>query len=73
VAALTNQIDNRSMVFSTLKMVNGQFRSLTSAKSAPQQHCKKRAIAFSFQSSGVRELPEFPSLAGSQPITQPYT
>jgi hypothetical protein len=52
VASLTNQIDDQPVIFSALKMINGQFRSLTPAKPATQQHCQECSIAFAFPESG---------------------
>ncbi len=73
VTSLANEVDNRPVLFSPLKVIDGQFGSLATTKATTQQHGQKRPIALTFQRLSIWKLPECTGLFGRQPVTQPHT
>jgi len=47
VAAFSDQVDNRAMIFSTLDLIDMEFGEFTTAKTATQQNGQERTIPFS--------------------------
>jgi hypothetical protein len=64
MAALSNQVHNRPVVFAPLQQVNSQSDQLPTTQPTAQKNGQKRSVTLTFERLGSWRLPETASLLG---------
>jgi hypothetical protein len=66
----TDQINDRPVVLSALKVSDIQFCGLFPAPPATQEKCQQCSVPLALQRIWVRHLPERSCLVGGEPVTE---
>ena len=73
MAALPYEVDDRPVVFASLKVIKGQLGEFTTAKSTAQQNGEQCSIALSLEGVAPWQPPKGVGLVGSQPVAESDT